>query len=91
MTQNSNAIKLILAIIPCFIPSNMRAAEDLPKKVAADSLINGKMIHIEGGDFTLNIYPIKCSSCGMEWNIKKKNNQQLFIDIRSSTVIMIIC
>ena len=33
----------------------------------ADSLINGKSILIEGGNFTLNICPVKCSSCGSEW------------------------
>lgn len=33
----------------------------------ADSLINGKSILIEGGNFTLNICPVKCSSCGNEW------------------------
>ena len=33
----------------------------------ADSLINGKSILIEGGNFTLNICPVKCSNCGNEW------------------------
>ncbi|HHU17879.1 MAG TPA: DUF134 domain-containing protein [Clostridiales bacterium] len=33
----------------------------------ADSLINGKSILIEGGNFTLNICPINCSNCGNEW------------------------
>ena len=33
----------------------------------ADSLINGKSILIEGGNFTLNICPVKCSNCGKEW------------------------
>lgn len=33
----------------------------------ADSLINGKTIHIEGGNFTRNICPVKCSNCGKEW------------------------
>ncbi len=33
----------------------------------ADSLINGKTILIEGGNFTLNICPVKCSNCGKEW------------------------
>jgi predicted DNA-binding protein (UPF0251 family) len=33
----------------------------------ADSLINGKSILIEGGNFTLNICPVKCSHCGKEW------------------------
>ncbi len=33
----------------------------------ADSLINGKTIHIEGGKFTRNICPVKCKDCGKEW------------------------
>ncbi|HCW79962.1 MAG TPA: hypothetical protein DG942_02510 [Ruminococcaceae bacterium] len=42
----------------------------------ADSLINGKAIHIEGGNFTRNICPVKCLDCGREWlesfeNMKK--------------------
>lgn len=34
----------------------------------ADSLINGKIIRIEGGNYTRNICPIKCLDCGKEWN-----------------------
>lgn len=33
----------------------------------ADSLVNGKIIHIEGGKFTRNICPVKCLECGKEW------------------------
>lgn len=33
----------------------------------ADSLINGKTIHVEGGNFTRNICPVKCLDCGKEW------------------------
>lgn len=33
----------------------------------ADSLVNGKTIHIEGGNFTLNICPVRCVDCGKEW------------------------
>lgn len=33
----------------------------------ADSLINGKTIHIEGGNFTRNICPVRCLDCGKEW------------------------
>ncbi len=33
----------------------------------ADSLIHGKTIHVEGGNFTRNICPIKCIACGKEW------------------------
>lgn len=37
------------------------------REKVADSLINGKTILIEGGNFTLNICPVKCSDCGKEW------------------------
>lgn len=33
----------------------------------ADSLVNGKTINIEGGNFTLHICPAKCLDCGKEW------------------------
>lgn len=39
----------------------------LAREKIADSLINGKTILIEGGNFTLNICPVKCASCGKEW------------------------
>lgn len=39
----------------------------------ADSLINGKIIHIEGGNFTRNICPIKCQDCGKEWKESCEN------------------
>ena len=37
------------------------------REKVADSLINGKTIHIEGGNFTRNICPVKCMDCGKEW------------------------
>lgn len=46
----------------------------------ADSLVNGKTIHIEGGNFTQNICPVRCLGCHKEWlesfeNVKLiKNN-----------------
>ncbi|WP_027398342.1 DUF134 domain-containing protein [Anaerovorax odorimutans] len=45
----------------------------------ADSLINGKIIHIEGGNFTRNICSVRCSNCGKEWlesyeNLEAINN-----------------
>ncbi|MEN3006035.1 DUF134 domain-containing protein [Dehalobacterium formicoaceticum] len=33
----------------------------------ADSLVKGKVIHIEGGNFTRNICPVRCMDCGKEW------------------------
>lgn len=37
------------------------------REKVADSLIYGKMIRIEGGNFTRNICPIICKDCGKEW------------------------
>lgn len=33
----------------------------------ADSLVNEKIIHIEGGNFIRNICPVICLDCGKEW------------------------
>ena len=33
-----------------------------------DSLVNGKTLKIEGGNFTRNICPVKCADCGKEWS-----------------------
>jgi len=33
----------------------------------ADSLINGKAINVEGGNFTRNICPVKCMDCDKIW------------------------
>ena len=33
-----------------------------------DSLVNGKTLKIEGGNFTRNICPVKCEDCGKEWS-----------------------
>jgi predicted DNA-binding protein (UPF0251 family)/DNA-directed RNA polymerase subunit RPC12/RpoP len=43
------------------------------REKVADSLINGKMIHIEGGNFTRNICPIRCVDCGKEWKESFEN------------------
>jgi len=37
------------------------------REKVADSLINGKVIHIDGGNYTRNICPVKCLDCGKEW------------------------
>jgi predicted DNA-binding protein (UPF0251 family) len=34
----------------------------------ADSLVNGKAIRIDGGNFTQNICRVKCLSCGKDWD-----------------------
>lgn len=33
----------------------------------ADSLVCGKAIHVDGGNFTRNICSVKCLDCGKEW------------------------
>lgn len=37
------------------------------REKVADSLINGKAINVEGGNFTRNICPVKCMECGKIW------------------------
>jgi len=37
------------------------------REKVADSLVNGKAVHIEGGNFTQNICPVRCLDCGREW------------------------
>ena len=37
------------------------------RETIADCLVNGKTIHIEGGNFTQNICPVRCLACGKEW------------------------
>lgn len=37
------------------------------REKVADSLVNGRAIHIEGGNFTQNICPVRCMDCGKEW------------------------
>ena len=43
----------------------------------ADSLINGKSIHIEGGNFTRNICNVKCLNCGNAWTESFENIQAI--------------
>lgn len=43
------------------------------REKVADSLIHGKMIRIEGGNFTRNICPIICKDCGKEWKESFEN------------------
>lgn len=43
----------------------------------ADSLVNGKSIHIEGGNFTQNICPVKCTKCGKEWMESYENLESI--------------
>lgn len=43
------------------------------REKVADSLISGKAIHIEGGNYTRNICPVKCAVCGREWTESYEN------------------
>ena len=45
----------------------------LAREKIADSLINGKSIHVEGGNFTRNICLVKCLDCGKEWTESYEN------------------
>lgn len=47
-------------------PTFQRILIEAREKVA-DCLINGKTIKIDGGNFTRNICPVRCSDCGKEW------------------------
>lgn len=47
-------------------PTYQRILLSAREKVA-DSLINGKIIHIEGGNYTRNICLVKCMDCGNDW------------------------
>ncbi len=45
------------------------------REKVADSLIHGKMIHIEGGTYTRNICSVVCSDCSHLWNESIENLQ----------------
>jgi len=42
-----------------------------------DSIIKGKAIRIEGGNFTRNICPIRCLDCGREWKESYENFEKI--------------
>lgn len=47
------------------------------REKVADSLVNGKIIHIEGGNFTRNICPVRCLDCGREWMESYENLESI--------------
>ena len=47
------------------------------REKVADSLINGKAIRIEGGNFTRNICPVRCLDCGHEWTESFENLERI--------------
>ena len=57
-------------------PTFQRILLDAREKIA-DSLINGKAIRIEGGNFTRNICPIRCVDCGHGWVESFENMERL--------------
>lgn len=46
---------------------------NVAKTKVADSLINGKAIRIQGGNYTRNICLFVCDNCGYEWENKVEN------------------
>ena len=47
------------------------------REKVADSLVNGKTILIEGGNFTRHICPVKCMDCGNEWTESYENMESI--------------
>ena len=47
------------------------------REKVADSLVNGKTILIEGGNFTRYICPVKCMDCGNEWTESYENMESI--------------
>lgn len=47
------------------------------REKVADSLVNGKIIRIEGGNFTRHICPMRCSDCGNEWTESYENLESI--------------
>ena len=47
------------------------------REKVADSLVNGKVILIEGGNFTRHICPVRCMDCGNEWTESYENMESI--------------
>lgn len=63
------------------------------REKVADSLVNGKSIHIEGGNFTQNICPVRCLNCGKEWiesfeNLEKIQNGEYLCSVCGSPKVI---
>ena len=39
----------------------------------ADSLVNGRPIHVKGGNFTQDVYSVSCLDCGRQWADSREN------------------
>lgn len=53
----------------------------------ADSLINGKSIHIDGGNYTRNICNVICNDCNTEW----KESFEKLLDIKEGKYVCPTC
>ena len=60
---------------------------NIAREKIADSIINGKAIRIEGGNFTRNICPVRCLDCGKEW----KESYEKFEKIISGSYVCPDC
>lgn len=49
----------------------------MAREKIADSLVNGKSIRIEGGNFTQNICLVRCQDCGKEWMESYENLESI--------------
>lgn len=47
------------------------------RETIADCLVNGKTIHIEGGNYTRNICGVRCLDCGNEWTQSIENLESM--------------
>lgn len=47
------------------------------REKVADSLINGKMLHIEGGNYTRNICNVECNTCHSKWKESFENMEKI--------------
>ncbi|NLW56857.1 MAG: DUF134 domain-containing protein [Firmicutes bacterium] len=47
------------------------------REKVADSLIHGKALRIEGGNYTRNICPVQCLDCGKEWRESYENFEKI--------------
>lgn len=46
------------------------------KRKMTDSLVNGKVLKIEGGNYTLNICKLFCENCGYSWDESFENTKE---------------
>lgn len=50
---------------------------NIAREKIADSLVSGKAIRIEGGNYTRNICHVKCLDCGKQWNESYENFERI--------------